>query len=287
MTIPYIMSSNGISVVIDNKPMSINSSHPNFALVQEALRAKEFDKIKELMDIAASIEIFSNGKIKIVDGVLTYEDTVLNNVLVERILNQRKQGFDIDPMLNFLNNLMSNPSRTAIEELYLFLESNQLPITPDGHFLAYKRVRADYKDVHSATLLNKPGKVLSMPRGQVDDKRDSLCSTGLHFCSLEYLKHFSGERIVILKINPADVVSIPSDYNNSKGRTCKYVVVGEYTGHDTEEAFDTVVFDTTKDKAAKVKIKKPVAMPKRDANGRFIKKVQPARDQYGRYVSKV
>jgi hypothetical protein len=31
----------------------------------------------------------------------------------------------------------------------------------------------------------------------------------------------------LIKINPADVVSIPSDYNNAKGRCCKYVVVGE------------------------------------------------------------
>lgn len=33
---------------------------------------------------------------------------------------------------------------------------------------------------------------------------------------------------MILKINPADVVAIPSDYNNTKGRTWKYEVVGEY-----------------------------------------------------------
>ena len=34
---------------------------------------------------------------------------------------------------------------------------------------------------------------------------------------------------MIVKINPKDVVAIPSDYNNTKGRTCRYEVVGEYT----------------------------------------------------------
>lgn len=34
---------------------------------------------------------------------------------------------------------------------------------------------------------------------------------------------------MILKINPADVVAIPADYNNTKGRTCRYEVIGEYT----------------------------------------------------------
>ena len=32
---------------------------------------------------------------------------------------------------------------------------------------------------------------------------------------------------MILKINPADVVAIPKDYNNTKGRTCRYEVIGE------------------------------------------------------------
>ena len=53
------------------------------------------------------------------------------------------------------------------------------------------------------------------------------CSYGLHFCSEGYLRHFGGDRVVILKINPRDVVSIPTDYNNTKGRCCRYEVIGE------------------------------------------------------------
>ena len=34
---------------------------------------------------------------------------------------------------------------------------------------------------------------------------------------------------MILKINPKDVVAIPADYNNTKGRACTYEVVAEYT----------------------------------------------------------
>ena len=32
---------------------------------------------------------------------------------------------------------------------------------------------------------------------------------------------------MILKINPRDVVSIPSDYGDTKGRCCLYEVIGE------------------------------------------------------------
>jgi hypothetical protein len=54
---------------------------------------------------------------------------------------------------------------------------------------------------------------------------------------------------MILKINPADVVSIPSDYNNTKGRTCRYEVVGEHIVEDryNTEAFDQPVQDNVSD----------------------------------------
>ena len=79
-----------------------------------------------------------------------------------------------------------------------------------------------------------------MERNEVDDNRDRTCSTGLHFCSQDYLDHFGGQRIMIVKINPADVVSIPSDYNDSKGRATGYEVVGEL-GVRAEDAFTSPV----------------------------------------------
>ena len=126
-----------------------------------------------------------------------------------------------------MENLMSNPSHRSVQELYGFLEKGELPITPDGHFLAYKKVRGDYTDCHTGKMDNSVGKVLEMERNAVDDDKDRTCSSGLHFCSKSYLANFGGERTVIVKINPRDVVSIPSDYNNAKGRTCRYEVIGE------------------------------------------------------------
>jgi len=73
-----------------------------------------------------------------------------------------------------------------------------------------------------------------MPRDKVDNDRNRTCSTGLHFCSKTYLPAFggsSGYRVMIVKVSPEDVVAIPSDYKNAKGRACKYEVVGEIS-HD-------------------------------------------------------
>ena len=79
----------------------------------------------------------------------------------------------------------------------------------------------------------------------VDDNQNNTCSSGLHFCSQEYLSSFgdSSSRTMILKINPRDVVSIPTDYNNSKGRACRYEVIGEL-GVNPEEAFTAPVQET-------------------------------------------
>jgi hypothetical protein len=74
---------------------------------------------------------------------------------------------------------------------------------------------------------NSIGMIVEMERNEVDDNRDNTCSSGLHFCSESYLKSFGGARTVIVKINPRDVVSIPSDYNDAKGRACRYEVIGE------------------------------------------------------------
>ena len=160
----------------------------------------------------------------------------VHNVLVDRIMEMRKQGFNPQPMINFLYNLEKNPSEDSKVELYGFLEFNRLPITLDGHFLAYKKVRHDWMDVHTGTISNKPGTPVSMPRDKVDADRTRTCSTGLHVCSGGYLNSFGGARTLLIKVNPEHVVSVPIDYKNSKMRVCKYYVVRELLGEDVEKA---------------------------------------------------
>jgi len=85
---------------------------------------------------------------------------------------------------------MSNPSMTSRNELFLFLEAANLPITEDGCFLAYKAVTSDFKDKHSRKFDNSPGVTLEMPRRDVDDNREQTCSYGFHAAAYEYAKGF-------------------------------------------------------------------------------------------------
>jgi hypothetical protein len=228
-----IISGNGvISLRMEGNSYTVAQDHLNYKKILNKLKDGDHTDLLDLIDVSKGIAEATNGVISIEDGNVQYNGREIINPLTDRIVKFIQEGLPFEPMVKFLENLMENPSRNSVQELYLFLENNELPITPDGHFMAYKKVRDDYKDIHSGTYDNSVGVVCSMPRNEVCEDRNRTCSDGLHFCSKEYLPSFGScrnNRVMLLKINPADVVSIPSDYNNAKGRTWKYEVIGEVT----------------------------------------------------------
>ena len=237
MSYPYIIQGSQVTVVIGSKPHVVSKSHPMFQRVVDAIKTNDWETVDSIIDPKKVVLEYGNGNIAVEGDKLFWKGEELHSSLGRRMIQMLQDGFDITPMVAFMENLMLNPSKRAVTELYGFLEKNNLPITPDGSFLAYKRIRQDYKDCHTGTMDNSVGKVVEMERNRVDDDQNRTCSTGLHFCSRDYLDHFGGERIVIVKINPRDVVSIPNDYNDSKGRACRYEVIDEIDKEKADEAF--------------------------------------------------
>lgn len=260
-----------LSITVDNVPYNVDSSHHNWDDIIVALKAGDFAAIPELINEAKQIVIFagtSGISVNAEYGTITYHGVEIHNTLVEHIFRMKDEGFDINPMVRFLDNLMQNPAKRAVDELYSFLQAGKMPITEDGCFIAYKRVRDNYRSTHDGKTINTPYDkmtaedlrllphtyngtttsvengvtVLSMPRNMVNENSNQTCSFGLHFCSQGYLNHFSGERIVILKVNPRDVVSIPADYNDTKGRACRYEIVGELTVEQKQKALESNIF---------------------------------------------
>lgn len=240
MAYPFIIQGNNVVVVIGNKSHTISKTHITYQKVVDAIKAGEWDTVKDIIDPKKVVLNYGQGNVSIQGDKLFWKGEELHGALSKRMVAMLQDGFDVAPFVSFMENLFQNPSKRAVTELYGFLEKNNLPITPDGHFLAYKKVRSNFLDVHSGTMDNSPGRVVEMERNKVDDDKNNTCSTGLHFCSEGYLNSFGGERTVIVKINPADVVSIPSDYNDAKGRACRYEVIGEL-GVEPEEAFTAPV----------------------------------------------
>lgn len=281
---PYLIQGSNVVVVIDNKSHTISKTHITYQRIVDAIKASDWDSVRTLIEPKQAIISYGNGNVTIDGDNFYWKGKDFHNSLSTRMITMLQEGFPIEPMALFMENLMLNPSYRSVQELYGFLEKNNLPITPDGHFLAYKKVRDNFMDCHSGTMDNSVGKVVEMERNLVDDDKDRTCSRGLHFCSEDYLNHFGGQRIVIVKINPRDVVSIPSDYNDSKGRACRYEVVGEMTvdsskafthsvqdmcnSDDFVETYDDVL-DSVFQSDGFVN-KTPAFTPKRDSRGRFV-----------------
>lgn len=227
-TVPWFATARSAAVRYNGRLHQIDSSHPSFTKVAAALRSGDFDvrKMVRLMDPALTITSKGFGAITVDKGTIRFKGRKVNKALQEHLLRVLEEKGDLLPWLGFADRVYRNPLKSAQEELHLFLQGNGLPLTPDGCFLAYKFVRADYFDCHSGTVDYSVGKVASMPRAKVDTDRYRTCSTGLHFASASYVKG-SGARIITVKVDPADVVAIPSDHNNAKGRAWRLESVGE------------------------------------------------------------
>ena len=250
-TLRFVHTGTNLTILLGAKVYNIASSDSVYPEVIALVKAQATeDEILAVINRAVAAVQKATAitpNIAIQNGVVTFKGQSLDNSITTRMLTMLDEGFDLVPMAIFLENLMSNPSYRAVTELYSFLEKGGMPITPDGHFMAYKAVRANYMDIHSGTFDNSIGKVCEMPRNAVDDDKNRTCSAGLHFCSFEYLPHFAhaNGHVVLVKINPRDVVSIPADYNDTKGRCARYEVVGEYADYYKENGpyFTSMVFD--------------------------------------------
>ena len=234
MAVPFMFVDGNLTLVLNNQSYQVLPDHINYKMILEILPTATSDELLEIVDIQKAVAVYSDGLVQVKDGVVLYDGEQVHGSISKRILEFMSKGLPFQPLVNFLNNLMENPSMQSQQELYDFLEHEHLPITEDGCFLAYKAVRADYMDKYAGKFRNKVGDVCKMVRAKVDDNRGRGCSQGLHAGALNYVASYgsvdAGDHIVIVKINPRDVVSVPSDCNCEKLRTCQYEVVGEYQG---------------------------------------------------------
>lgn len=210
-----------------------------FALVFDFHTSGNQESIEEafrLMSIPEAIRHYSHGRIEanVDTGQLSYlnengDTRYLSGKLVTRVmeaLNDRNSS-RLENLMAFSDRLIDNPSYEAIERLYDFIEHADIEINEDGMLICFKKVKGDFTDVRTGTFDNSPGSLVQEPRNEVNPDNKITCAKGLHVCAKHYLSHYPGDRVIRCKVNPADVVAIPYDYNNSKMRTCGYYVLDE------------------------------------------------------------
>ncbi|WP_051504147.1 hypothetical protein [Sphingomonas jaspsi] len=244
----YTLSDTSVTILgKDFVPKTMPHTHAAFDQVVTALKAGNDNEVYRLMDLPAAIADYMQGEIQLVDRTLYYKGRAIDSGLTRRILHFMDEGQEgmAKPLMAFFEKVMENPSRRAVQGLYDWCDRSGLPITPEGDILAWKIVNADYTDCHTGTMDNSIGNVVEQPRNECDEDPDRTCSYGLHFCSTAYLPAFGAyngnRRVLVVKLHPKDVVAFPRDYNVSKGRACRYEVVGEIPPAKAKDFFPSPV----------------------------------------------
>ena len=233
-------------VLIDEIATVVGSTDPRYENVLAAAKARDLGALRLALNPPPKERILSQiGAFKVTDAGVYWDGRLLDGSVVNRIMEFVAAGQPIEPMLRFLVNLYENPSNTSREQLYNWLQHKEIPITDEGTILCYKAVQADLYSVHggsqiplqgernsSGQIFNGIGETIEFRRHDVDDNTRNHCSNGLHVGSLKYVRDFKPHNgvIVIVELNPADVVSVPEDCDCQKVRCTKYKVLGAYDG---------------------------------------------------------
>lgn len=246
------------TVVVNNKSYQFDPSHDKYDKLVECVKEDEAEIFVNLMEKGRVITSWSDGKFVVNEGVLTYDGESIHPVLANRVLEMIEQEFDYLPMLNFIEKLYKNVSMRSVVELYNFLEHKFLPITSDGCFIAYKGVsrysgsgskdrlnrsliEGDFVDKYTnKSYRNNIGDINTMTRRNVNDDANIGCAEGLHVGSLEYATDYAcGGPVVLCKVDPSNVVSVPHDCNCQKVRVSEYEVVGVYENQVFDRAVES------------------------------------------------
>lgn len=221
----------------------VDKNHTMYDKVMKALKENDEKKVLKLVDKMKEAVKWAGPEFERKGNKFFYKGKELHNVVTAYIGNLMDLNVPANRFIKFLENLMSNPSENSRNELWQFLQACQMPLDAEGNIIAYKWVDDNYKDCHSGRFLNKPGSLIEMPREKCDDDRNRECSTGFHACSRNYMKF--GSRLMEVRINPRDVVSVPRDYNASKMRVCRYVVLCEVGVENYEKPPTSLAYDAT------------------------------------------
>jgi hypothetical protein len=232
-----------LTVIFDGTPFTVKNTDPNFNTCVEHLKNQDFESLKDSISIVNSFNktLYTYENIEIRGNSVYFGGQEVSSFITEKIIDFFYQGLPYEPLVKFFAKLQENPSKRAVDELYTFLQHKHMPIAENGNFLAYKGVGNDYFSIRSgnAVLLkgisyggkiyNGIGSIIEVVRNYVDDDKNRGCSQGLHVGSYDYANNWRGStgKLLMVEVNPKDVVSVPLDCECQKLRTCKYKVISE------------------------------------------------------------
>lgn len=188
-------------------------------------------------------------------AVITYDGELIDNQIAVQILRlarlPKSETTDrhLKALVRFVENLYKNQSEFVRSQLFGWLTYTQtfesgFTITEDGCLLGYKgcawgededgekfpqsinsgHAFADGVEYHGV-IPNRIGSVVSMPRAEVTDDPAIGCSSGLHVGTHAYAEGWAKGCLLLVKVNPRDIVSVPTECEAQKIRCSRYEVL--------------------------------------------------------------
>lgn len=196
---------------------------------QSIALAKHLDKVSDRVSVGS--------------GRVFFDGDEVHDTLTAEILRFHSAGLDnFKPLVLFMEKIATNPLQHSREHLFNWLEGHKYALAPDGDFYAYKGLDGQGFSTHSGMAIvngerhngripNPDGAIVEMPRSKVQHNSSVACSTGLHVANFAFARGFGSVKLI--KVNPRDVVSVPTDAGGDKMRVCRYYVVGPASSEDT------------------------------------------------------
>lgn len=249
---PMVVIFGSMIQIITREDTYTVESEDNEALYKEVFAragAKDFDGAIQLIkdaekESSEGYEVLDEeNHLVMFDGELFYYGVHLTSTIAKRIEKDAAKGTLDDRYIKFLVRLLRNPSARSVEMLYDFMQANDIDILPDGRIKCFRGVTqlpdGSCVDYHSGKVPQYEGCFISMPRNFVEDNPEVACSYGLHCASAEYAKDYGV--LTEVAVDPADVVSVPYDYNFAKCRCCRFEILTAPVKHTAGMPIEYVV----------------------------------------------
>lgn len=235
------------------KVLIAKHDHPNFEIITKILDSLdvgyeiEMDGFIDLFDVEDTIRrrfAELSERVTVGDGTVYFDGEAIHNALTAQILRVMDEGGDFQSLVNFMEKLMDNPDAHSREQFYPWIatsiEREQFTILPNGNFLGYKGVQKDgkggYESIRSGpgivngesmvgNLPNNIGDVVEMARSRVYNDPSVGCAQGLHVGTFDYATGWGHGLVLGVEVNPAHVVSVPTDCDAQKIRCERYKVI--------------------------------------------------------------
>ena len=204
MKVNYIITSESVVVNFNGSTHITNRDSELGKKLFSAIKKDELQKLPGLLSGEEDAPPPKNIEYKIINNHLYINNVIVPDQLGYNIRLFHDAEIPNDRLLRFAENLLENPSYRCVNNLFEFIQDNNLPLTEEGTFIAYSDV------VDNETVL----------RNQVDENIETICA-GLRV---------SGKPgFFEVEVHPKDVVAISE--HELKVCCCKRLECGSTRTH--------------------------------------------------------